>query len=177
MLHLQAAERAKDTERAAKGEAMARHNSAIALAVFLVAVSAAAVAGSAFVSASPQRWYSEPSWAPPDWLFGPVWTVLYAMMAVSAWLVWREKGVSGARGSFGLFALQLALNAAWSPVFFGARAPGAAFVVIVLLWCAIIATIIAFGRHSRAAALLLIPYILWVTFAAALNLRIWQLTE
>ncbi|MHC4714883.1 MAG: TspO/MBR family protein, partial [Planctomycetota bacterium] len=95
---------------------------------------------------------------------GPVWTVLYVMMAVSAWLVWRKAG-AGAKKALVVFAVQLVLNAAWTPVFFGLRAPGAALAVIILLWCAIGATIVAFARHSRLAALLLLPYILWVSFA------------
>lgn len=155
---------------------MGKHESVIALTLTLVAVFALALSGSAFVSASPERWYTQPSWAPPDWVFGPVWTALYTMMAISAWLVWKKKGLGGARRALGLFVLQLVLNGAWTPIFFGARSPGAALVVIILLWCAIVATIIAFRRHSSAAALLLVPYILWVSFAAALNLAIWRLT-
>ncbi len=155
---------------------MRRHDSAIVLTFFLVAVFAAALLGSVFVSSSPQRWYRQPSWAPPEWVFGPVWTVLYVMMAVSAWLVWRKTGAA-ARKALAVFAVQLALNAAWTPVFFGLQAPGAAFAVIVLLWFAIGATIVAFVRHSRFAALLLVPYMLWVSFAAALNWSIWRLTD
>jgi tryptophan-rich sensory protein len=97
-------------------------------------------------------------------------------MAVAAWLVWMRAGFRNARAALSLFAVQLLLNAAWTPVFFGLRRPGAAFVVIVLLWAAIAATAISFLKHGKAAAALLVPYLLWVTFAAALNYRIWRLS-
>ena len=155
---------------------MRRHDSAIVLTFFLVAVFTVALLGSVFVALSPPGWYSQPSWAPPESLFGPVWTVLYIMMAASAWLVWRKSGAE-ARKALVMFAVQLALNAAWTPVFFGLQAPGAALAVIVLLWFAIGATIVAFVRHSRFAAILLVPYMLWVSFAAALNWSIWRLTD
>ncbi len=127
---------------------------------------------------TPGAWYAEldkPSWNPPSWVFGPVWTALYATMGVSAWLVWRERGLSGARGALTLFDVQLALNAAWSWLFFGLQRPGLAFAEIVALWLAIVATLAAFARHSRPAAWLLSPYLAWVTFAAALNFAIWRL--
>ena len=96
-------------------------------------------------------------------------------MGVAAWLVWRRRGFGGAAGALALFGVQLVLNAAWSWLFFGLRNPGAAFVEILLLWLAILATIAAFGRHHRLAAMLLFPYLAWVSFAAVLNFRIWQL--
>lgn len=114
----------------------------------------------------------QPSWAPPPWLFGPVWTVLYALIAVSGWLAWRRTGWTRA---LTVYAVQLLLNALWTPLFFGAGLFGVAFAEIVLLGVAIVATIVLFARHSRVAAALLVPYLLWVTFAAALNLAIWQL--
>jgi benzodiazapine receptor len=126
----------------------------------------------------PAEWYAalnKPSWHPPSWVFGPVWTTLYAMMAVSAWLVWRQGGFARQKGPLGLFLVQLALNAAWSPLFFGLQQPGAAFVCIIALWLAIAATILVFRRVHRIAAWLLVPYIAWVSFAAVLNGVLWRL--
>ena len=114
-------------------------------------------------------WYptlNKPAWTPPGWLFGPVWTLLYVMMAVAAWLVWRA---GDARQALGIFALQLALNMAWSFLFFGAKSPISGLVCIVLLWAAILATIVAFRRKSSVAAALMLPYLAWVSFATALN--------
>ena len=121
------------------------------------------------------EWYPtlvKPTWSPPSWLFGPVWTVLYIMMAVAAWLVWRA---GKAKTALSLFALQLTFNCVWSFLFFGARSPGLALIDNVFMWLAILATIIAFQRKSSAAALLMVPYLAWVSFAAALNAAIWSL--
>ena len=126
----------------------------------------------------PGQWYAslkKPSWNPPAWLFGPVWTALYTLMAVAAWLVWRRGGWAAQRRPLLLFLLQLALNAAWTPLFFGLHQPGLAFAEIVLLWLAIAATLTAFGSVSRAAAALLAPYLAWVSFAAVLNFTLWRL--
>jgi benzodiazapine receptor len=125
-------------------------------------------------------WYDglrKPTWRPPAWVFGPVWTILYAMMAVAAWLVWRRRGPARAWLPLSLFGLQLALNLAWSGLFFGLRRPGLAFGGIVLLWVAILVTLLAFGRISRLAAGLLAPYLAWVTFATALNFAIWRMNS
>ena len=108
-------------------------------------------------------------------MFGPVWTVLYAMMAVAAWLVWRDKGLAGARLPLALFGVQLALNAAWSWLFFGFRMPGVAFAELVALCLAIVATVAAFWRTVPVAAWLMVPYLAWCTFAAALNFALWRL--
>ena len=116
---------------------------------------------------------SKPDWAPPGWLFGPVWTVLYALMGTAAWLVARKPG-SAARAPLVLWGAQLALNATWTPVFFGLRAPGLALVNIVALWSALVATIAAFFSRRRLAAGLLLPYLAWVSFATALNYGIWR---
>jgi translocator protein len=148
------------------------------LAIFLIACFGAAALGGVATSRSIGAWYtalSRPSWTPPSWLFGPVWTALYAMMAVAGWLVWRRHGLSGAKAAMLLFAVQLALNAAWSWLFFGFRMPGAAFAEILLLWAAILATTVLFWRASVPAAILFIPYLLWVAFAAVLNFAIWRL--
>lgn len=150
---------------------------ALGLAAFCLAAVAAAVTGSlSAVSASDQyQDLVQPTWAPPPFLFGPVWTVLYALIAVSGWLVWRRSGWSGARTALSVYAVQLVLNALWTPLFFGAGLFGLAFAEIVLLWVAIVATVVLFARHSRPAAALLVPYVAWVTFAGALNLAIWTL--
>lgn len=122
-------------------------------------------------------WYAtlaKPSFNPPGWVFGPAWTILFAMMAVAVWLVWRKAGWGGARGALTLFLVQLVLNVLWSVLFFGMQSPGAAFVEVFALWAAILATIVAFHRHSPLAAWLLVPYIAWVSFAAVLNGWIWM---
>lgn len=126
----------------------------------------------------PGEWYAalnKPAWNPPGWIFGPVWTALYAMMALAAWLVWQQGGFAVQRRPLGLFLLQLALNALWTPLFFGLHQPGLAFVGIILLWLAILATLLTFWRVSRAAAWLLVPYLAWVSFATVLNGTIWRL--
>lgn len=141
---------------------------------------AAAGVGGALTSLSVGDWYqtlTKPSWTPPDWVFGPVWTALYVMMAVSAWLIWRQGGWRPAKVPLGLFALQLALNVAWSAIFFSLRSPALAFVEILALWLAIAATVISFWGRSTAAALLLVPYLAWTTFAALLNFAIWRLNS
>lgn len=118
---------------------------------------------------------TRPSWSPPSWLFGPVWTVLYLAMGVAAWLVWKDGGFRRAGAALGLFLVQLVPNALWTWLFFGLRRPDLAFADIVVLWVLIAATIVAFRRWSGTAALLLVPYLLWVSFAAALNLALWRL--
>lgn len=118
---------------------------------------------------------TRPPWAPPAWLFGPVWTVLYVMMAVAAWLVWRERGFADARAALGLFVAQLAANALWSWLFFAWRLGALALGEIVLLWLLVAATIAAFWRVRPLAGALLVPYLAWVTFAAALTFSLWRL--
>jgi benzodiazapine receptor len=125
----------------------------------------------------PGDWYrrlDKPPWRPPDWLFAPVWTMLYASIAMSGWLVWRAAGIEGAALPLAVFALQLLLNAAWTPLFFGLRRPDLALVEIVMLWGSIAATIVLFYPVSAAAAWLLVPYLAWVSFASALNASIWR---
>jgi tryptophan-rich sensory protein/uncharacterized protein YbjT (DUF2867 family) len=146
--------------------------SGLALAACLLVVFAAAALGGLFTGSSVSTWYPslrKPSWTPPAGVFAPVWTALYGMMAVAAWRVWRRDGLRESRLSLGVFALQLGLNAAWSGLFFGLRAPGAAFAEILLLWLAIAATAVLFAARDRAAALLMTPYLAWVSFAAVLN--------
>jgi tryptophan-rich sensory protein len=138
-----------------------------------------AAAGTA-VFVSTDGWYvalHKPSWNPPAWLFGPAWTLLYITMAVAAWLVWREGGWKAQGRSLGLFLLQWFLNALWTPLFFGLHRPGLAFAEIVLLWLAIAATLVSFWRVRQVAGILLVPYLAWVSFAAALNFTIWRLND
>ena len=112
---------------------------------------------------------------PPSWVFGPVWTLLYCMMAVAAWLVWRRGGWPAQKKPLGLYLVQWALNALWTPLFFGLQRPGLALADIVALDVVALATLISFWRVKRAAGLLLTPYALWVAFATALNFAIWRL--
>ena len=154
---------------------MSALTSIVALTVSLVLTFLAPAAGA--WTTSPD-WYStlaKPSWSPPAWVFGPVWTVLYALMAVSAWLVWREGGWARQRRPLMLYLVQLILNAAWTPLFFGLRQPGLAFAEIVLLWLAILITLLAFMRARPLAAWLFAPYLAWVSFAAVLNFTLWRL--
>jgi len=142
----------------------------------VVSFVAAAIGGAASVQAGP--FYTQlvrPGWAPPPSIFGPVWTVLYALMAVSAWLVWRTGGFRAARFALTLFLVQLALNSLWSWLFFGWHRGAWAFADIVALWALVVATVIAFWRISPLAGALLVPYLMWVSFASALNAAVWQL--
>lgn len=125
-----------------------------------------------------REWYPDlrkPLGTPPAWVFGPVWTALYVLMAIGAWLIWREYRWSGGRSALLLFFGQLALNAAWSGIFFGACLPGVAFAEIVILWLAILFNILVFYWLRPLAAYLLVPYLLWVTYAGYLNFGIWRL--
>ena len=149
----------------------------IGLAGWLVICFAAAAIGAA-ASIQAGTFYAQiirPDWAPPGALFGPVWTVLYTLMGISAWLVWRKGGYRTVLVALKLFFIQLAINALWSWLFFAWRLGAMAFVDIVLLLVLIVATIVAFWRYSRLAGALLVPYLLWVGFASVLNYSIWQL--
>lgn len=142
----------------------------------LLAFTAAAIGGVASVTAG--AFYGElirPSWAPPGWLFGPVWSVLYLLMGIAAWLVWRVCGFAGAKSALLVFIFQLAANALWTWLFFVWRKGSLAFVEILLLWILIAITIGLFWRVSRLSAALLFPYLAWVSFASALTLSIWRL--
>jgi len=117
----------------------------------------------------------QPSWAPPAWLFGPVWSVLFILMAVSAWLVWRRHGLRSAGAALKLYGAQLVANALWTWLFFAWKQGALALAEVAVLWLLVAATIWAFWRLQRVAALLLVPYLCWVSFAAALNLALWRL--
>jgi benzodiazapine receptor len=143
------------------------------LIICLVVVLCVGLIGSFFVTSASLDWYrglQKPVFTPPDWLFGPVWTVLYILMGISAFLVWR-KGLNTASGKTpaAAFILQLVFNCLWTPIFFGLRLPWVALGDIVILWLAVFAAITSFGRVKKLAAVLLAPYIIWVTFAAVLN--------
>jgi len=152
------------------GRAMAE---TVQLIISVVVCQLAGAIGGLFTAPAIPTWYAslrKPSFTPPGWVFGPVWVTLYVMMGVAAWLVWR-KGLDDPQVRIALvvFVVQLLLNASWSVVFFGQRSPMGGLLVIGLLWIAILLTIIAFAKLSSAAALLLVPYILWVSFASVLN--------
>lgn len=137
---------------------------------------AAVVGGAASINA--EIFYQQlvlPAWAPPGWVFGPVWMVLYCLMGIAAWLVWRVDGFHAARVALSLFLVQLVLNALWSWLFFGWQLGALAFAEILVLWAMILATTIAFWRVRVLAAVLMVPYLLWVSFAAVLNYVVWQL--
>jgi tryptophan-rich sensory protein len=136
--------------------------------------------GAAFIGSRflPDAWYAglkKPPWNPPNWLFAPVWTLLYMMMAGAAWLVWKQHGVQGAALPLTLFILQLALNCAWTWLFFGRHRPGSALVDIGVLWLVLLATVVTFWGLQPLAGQLLIPYLLWVTFATVLNFAVYRL--
>jgi benzodiazapine receptor len=150
----------------------------VGLAISILICTAAAGIGSLLTRPAIDVWYAtlrKPVWTPPNWIFGPVWSTLYLAMAVAAWLVWRKAGLSGAKLALALFGVQLLFNVGWSAIFFGLRMPGPAFAEIVILWLLILATTAAFWPVWRVAGWLMVPYLLWVMFAAALNWAIWRL--
>lgn len=148
----------------------------ISFSIFVLACAAAATPGIVF---RPGDWYrslAKPAWRPPDWLFGPVWFVLYLSIAVSGWLVWRQAGFEGAV-ALTVYAVHLVLNGLWSVVFFRLHRPDLAFMEIICLWFSILATMAVFHEINETASYLLIPYLLWVTFAVMLNFSIWRLNS
>jgi benzodiazapine receptor len=154
---------------------VSRTRDMLGVTAFLVLCFGVLFLGSRATASALAEWYPalrKPSWTPPGWVFGPVWTLLYPMMAVSGWLAWRE-----GRARFGplVYLLQLALNAAWPWFFFAQRRLDLAFACVVALGVAILATVVAFWRVSRVAAILMLPYLAWVAFAAALNHAVWRM--
>lgn len=156
-----------------------RRNNLLKLFIAIGVSELAGVIGGLFTASSIPTWYASlvrPEIAPPNWVFGPVWTTLYALMGVALFLVW-QKGWErrDVKNASLIFMGQLILNTLWSIIFFGLRLPGVAFIEIIFLWLTILATIFAFAKISRPAAWLLAPYILWVSFAAYLNFALWIL--
>jgi tryptophan-rich sensory protein len=149
----------------------------MALVAFLVLSFLAAAIGGRLTAASVRTWYPllrKPTWTPPSWVFGPVWTLLYTLMAVAAWLVWRQVGPGSEVAAYGV---QLALNVAWSYYFFGRRSPRDGVVAIVLLWIAIAVTLVLFWRVTALAGWLFVPYLAWVSLAGWLNFNVWRLNR
>ena len=154
-----------------------RTKQALGLAGWLAATFAAGASG-AMASSGAALFYarlSQPGWAPPAWLFGPVWSALYVLMAVAAWLVWRKRGLRGARVALSLYVAQLVANALWTWLFFALRSGALATAEIVVLWLLVAATAVAFWPIHRLAASLLVPYLAWVSVASALTVSLWRL--
>ena len=150
----------------------------VGLILFIVGCLAAGGLGSIATATEIKDWYptiAKPSWNPPDAVFAPVWTTLFVMMGIAAWLVWKPEGWKAAQLPLSLFGIQLLLNVAWSWIFFAQHEIGWAFLEIIILWLAIVATTLSFFRTSFLAGILMVPYLGWVTFASCLNFAIWQL--
>jgi translocator protein len=160
-----------------KSTIYSRSQQTVALIGFFILCFATSALG-AMASINAKSFYSalvQPSWAPPGWLFGPVWTVLFALMALAAWLVWRSQPPSRAKSiALMVFVAQLVANALWSWLFFSWKLGGAAFADIIVLWALIALTIVLFWRFSKLAAAFLVPYLAWVSFAALLNWTLWR---
>ena len=153
-----------------------RPKSYLALAGWLALTSLAALLGGIASSRAGDFYLAldRPAWAPPSWLFGPVWTLLYVFMGIAAWLVWRERDRVPVRGALTLFVVQLAFNALWTWLFFAWRRGGLALTDVIVLALLVLATVAAFARVRRGAAALLVPYLLWVCYAAALTASVWR---
>jgi len=155
-----------------------RRRDTVAFIAFLAPCLAVSAIGGGVTATSVGTWYqslAKPPFNPPDWIFAPVWTVLFFMMAIAGWRVWRRDGLRKTRSALMLFACQLMLNLAWSILFFGFRLIGAALVEILVLLLAILATTVMFWQRDRVAGMLFVPYAGWVAFATALNAALWQL--
>jgi tryptophan-rich sensory protein len=156
-----------------------KKNNILKFIVAIVVPQLAGFIGAFFTMSAIPVWYAglaKPFLSPPAWIFGPVWTTLFLLMGIAAFLIWR-KGLeyAGVKTALAIFFFQLVLNTLWSIIFFGLKNPGVAFIEIVIMWLAILATIISFYKISKPAAYLLIPYLLWVSFASYLNYAIWML--
>ncbi len=152
------------------------NNSYRPLLAFLLLTLGVGALGNIAVEPAIPTWYAglnKPDFNPPSWVFAPVWTTLYILMGVAGWRVWRITGLKSVEMAF--FLVQLALNCAWSFIFFGAQQLGAALVEIVVMWLAILATLVLFWRRDRLAGLLFVPYLAWVSFATVLTHAIWRL--
>ena len=152
----------------------------MALAISIAICFAAAGIGALMTTPALGDWYvrlNKPAWTPPNGVFGPVWTLLYASMGLAAWMVWLQRTSRNVTPALSIFAIQLILNVAWSGLFFELRSPGAGLLAIVALWCAIAATILSFRRTVALAGWILVPYLAWVSFAMALNFEIWRMNK
>lgn len=150
----------------------------VPITVSVLLAEAVGVLGSVFTASSVQTWYPtlvKPVWNPPNWVFGPVWTMLFAFMGIAAYLVWRKRTASGAVSALISYGVQLGLNLLWSVLFFGLRAPGYAAGEILVLLVSIVVTMVLFLRTDRRAGMLFLPYVAWVSFAAVLNWQVWLL--
>jgi tryptophan-rich sensory protein len=150
------------------------------LAAFIIICEAIGITSGLLASAKNNEWFDQlvkPAWNPPSYVFAPVWTTLYLLMGIAWWLVWKSNSNKDKGFANGIFIVQLILNFFWSILFFKLHNAGAAFAEIVLLWVCIVLCMLAFGRHSRLAMWLLLPYLLWVSFASYLNFSIWQLNS
>lgn len=159
-------------------EPVPRGRSMLVLAGFIGLALAAGVLGSLWTTPATSSWYRDirkPSWTPPSWVFGPVWTTLYVLMGAAAWRVWRVAGWKGGRGALVTWGVQLALNTVWSLLFFAMRRFDLGFYDIFALAIAIAMTMEAFRRHDRPAMWMLVPYLVWVIYATGLNFAIWRM--
>jgi translocator protein len=150
----------------------------IPITISILIAQAAGIIGSFFTASSVQTWFTtltKPDWNPPSWVFGPVWITLYTLMGISAYLVWQKKDMPSAKFALYVYGIHLAFNALWSILFFGLQNPGLAFVEIIFLLVLIVITTILFWKINPWAGVLMIPYIVWVSFATFLNYSIWQL--
>jgi len=148
------------------------------LIFFIVVCNLAGAMGALLTATGEGSWYMnlvKPSFNPPGWLFGPVWTMLYILMGIAVWMIWQQKKDKKIKIALNLFWLQLVLNAIWTPVFFGLENTGVALGIIIVLWLVLLVTIIKFWQIKKTVAGLLVPYILWVSFASVLNFAIWWL--
>ncbi|MCS7338173.1 MAG: tryptophan-rich sensory protein [Verrucomicrobiae bacterium] len=152
----------------------------VGLILFIGTCLGVGATGGAVTATSVETWYPQlrkPSWTPPNWVFGPVWTTLYILMGTAAWLVWRKRKTERVSKPLIAFAVQLLLNLLWSVLFFGLRSPGAAFVGVLLLFTVLAATLAMFWRVNKLSGALLFPYLTWVSFAAVLNGALWWMNR
>jgi len=150
------------------------------LCAFVLVSFLAGAVGTILGSPMPDAWYeslTKPSFNPPSWVFGPVWSALYLLIGIAAWQAWRTRGFGGARAAMILFAVQWILNAAWSGLFFGLESTTLGLLDILALWAVIVAMVVTFSRASALAGVLMIPYLLWVSFATILNSSLWWLNR
>ncbi|MFH1714318.1 MAG: TspO/MBR family protein [Candidatus Nealsonbacteria bacterium] len=150
----------------------------LTLLISIIIAQLAGAVGSIFTASSIGSWYAfleKPAFSPSNWLFAPAWITLYALMGIAAFLIWQKRGEAGARSALYFYGGQLILNSLWSVIFFGFQNPFLAFLEIIVLWLLIAFTTVKFYRIEKAAGLLFVPYILWVTFAMVLNFAVWRL--